>query len=129
MYADADDRVRGAQVRVLEFGVPAAKDRLAANQFTVVENRHERRPDIVLFVNGLPLAIVGLKNPAGENATIHTAFKQLQTYKAEIPSLFALNAALYKVPSRSALRPPEYRTQLGRDSQIELILGGSPALS
>ena len=93
-YSDGDGRVRGGQVRVLDFEEPNSNDWLAVNQFTVVENRHERRPDIVLFINGLPLAVIELKNPADENATIHTAFKQLQTYKAEIPSLFAFNAAL-----------------------------------
>ena len=93
-YSDADGRVRGGQVRVLDFDDPERNDWLAVNQFTVVENRHERRPDIVLFVNGLPLAVIELKNPADENATIHTAFQQLQTYKAEIPSLFAFTAAL-----------------------------------
>ena len=93
-YVDADGRVRGAQVRVLDFDESESNDWLAVNQFTVVENRHERRPDIVLFVNGLPLAVIELKNPADENATIRSAFQQLQTYKAEIPSLFAFNAAL-----------------------------------
>ncbi len=93
-YANADGRVRGGQVRVLDFDDPERNDWLAVNQFTVVENRQERRPDIVLFVNGLPLAVIELKNPADENATIHTAFRQLQTYRAEIPSLFAFNAAL-----------------------------------
>ena len=93
-YVDPDGRVRGDQVRVLDFEEPDRNDWLAANQFTVVENRHERRPDIVLFVNGLPLAVIELKNPADENATIRAAFQQLQTYKAEIPSLFAFNAAL-----------------------------------
>ena len=93
-HVDAEGRVRGAQVRVLDFGEPASNDWLAVNQFTVVETKHERRPDIVLFVNGLPLAVIELKNPADENATISSAFHQLQTYKAEIPSLFAFNAAL-----------------------------------
>ncbi|MCY4659299.1 MAG: type I restriction endonuclease, partial [Acidobacteria bacterium] len=93
-YSNGDGRVRGGQVRVLDFDEPEGNDWLAVNQFTVVENRHERRPDIVLFVNGLPLAIIELKNPADENATIHTAFQQLQTYRAEIPSLFAFNVAL-----------------------------------
>ena len=79
---------------MLDFDDPDGNDWLAVNQFTVVENRHERRPDIVLFVNGLPLAVIELKNPADEDATIRTAFQQLQTYKAEIPSLFAFNAAL-----------------------------------
>ena len=93
-YADAGGRVRGGQVRVLDFGEPASNDWLAVNQFTVVENKHERRPDVVLFVNGLPLAVIELKNPGDENATIWSAFHQLQTYKAEIPSLFTFNAAL-----------------------------------
>ena len=93
-YVGPDGRVRGAQVRVLDFEEPDGNDWLAVNQFTVAENRRERRPDIVLFVNGLPLAIIELKNPADENATIRTAFQQLRTYKAEIPSLFTFNAAL-----------------------------------
>ena len=84
-YTDANGRVRGGQVRVLDFDEPNGNDWLAVNQFTVVENRHERRPDIVLFVNGLPLAVIELKNPADENATTHTAFKQLQTYKVGGP--------------------------------------------
>ncbi len=90
----ADGLIRGAQVRAIDFDEPADDDWLAVNQFTVVENKHERRPDIVLFVNGLPLGVIELKNPVDENATIDAAFRQLQTYKAEIPSLFAFNAAL-----------------------------------
>ena len=86
--------IRGAQARVLDFDDPKANDWLAVNQFTVVENRRERRPDVVLFVNGLPLAVIELKNPANENATIGSAYRQLQTYKAEIPSLFVFNAVL-----------------------------------
>ena len=93
-YVDTDGRVCGAQVRVVDFDEPDANDWLAVNQFTVVENKDERRPDIVLFVNGLPLAIVKLKNPVDEDATVWSAFRQLQTYKAEIPSLFVFNAAL-----------------------------------
>ena len=93
-YVGTDGRVRGAQVRVIDFETPAGNDWLAVNQFTVVENRRKRRPDIVLFVNGLPLAVIELKNPADENATIHTAWRQLRTYRAELPSLFALNAVL-----------------------------------
>ncbi len=93
-YRDPGGAVRGDQARVIDFDDPANNDWLAVNQFTVVENRHERRPDVVLFVNGLPLAIIELKNPVDEEATIWTAWQQLQTYKAEIPSLFAFNAAL-----------------------------------
>ena len=93
-YRDADGAVRGAQVCVIDFDAPDKNDWLAVNQFTVVENRHERRPDVVLFVNGLPLAVIELKNPADENATVHTAWRQLQTYRAELPSLFAFNVVL-----------------------------------
>src|SRR5437660_3944406 len=84
----------GDLVRVIAFENPANNDFLAVNQFTVVENKHERRPDVVLFVNGLPLAVIELKNAADEDATIWTAFHQLQTYKLQIPSLFTWNAAL-----------------------------------
>ncbi|HJX15779.1 MAG TPA: HsdR family type I site-specific deoxyribonuclease, partial [Candidatus Deferrimicrobiaceae bacterium] len=66
----------------------------AVNQFTVVEGQHNRRPDIVLFLNGLPIGVIELKNPADENATIWSAFNQLQTYKRQVPSLFASNEAL-----------------------------------
>ena len=86
--------IRGAQARVIDFDDPANNHWLAVNQFTVVENKHERRPDVVLFVNGLPLGVLELKNPADEDATIWTAWQQLQTYQAEIPSLFAFNSAL-----------------------------------
>ena len=61
---------------------------------TVAEGQHTRRPDIVLFVNGLALSVIELKNAADENATIWTAFQQLLTYQVQIPSLFAYNAAL-----------------------------------
>ena len=93
-YRAGDGATRGTQVQVVDFNDPANNDWLAVNQFAVVENKHERRPDIVLFVNGLPLVVVELKNPTDENATIRSAFRQLQTYGAEIPSLFAFNAAL-----------------------------------
>jgi len=93
-YRDGGGAVRGAQARVLDFDAPDGNDWLAVNQFTVVENRRERRPDVVLFVNGLPLAVIELKNPADENATIRTAWRQLRTYREELPALFAFNAVL-----------------------------------
>ena len=93
-YRDGGGAVRGAQVQVLDFDEPDNDDWLVVNQFTVVENKHERRPDLVVFVNGLPLAVIELKNPADENATIHSAWRQLRTYRAELPSLFAFNAVL-----------------------------------
>ncbi len=86
--------IRGAQAQIIDFANPANNDWLAVNQFTVVENKHERRPDVVLFVNGLPLGVLELKNPADEGATIWTAWQQLQTYKAELPTLFSMNAML-----------------------------------
>ncbi|MGQ9928658.1 MAG: type I restriction endonuclease subunit R, partial [Chloroflexaceae bacterium] len=93
-YRTDDGGIRGAQARVIDFDEPDNNNWLAVNQFTVVENRRERRPDIVLFVNGLPLVVIELKNPADEGATIWTAFQQLQTYKAELPTLFAFNEVL-----------------------------------
>ena len=93
-YRAAGGAIRGAQVRVIDFDEPAANTWTAINQFTVTESGNTRRPDIVVFVNDLPLAVIELKNPADENATIWSAFQQLQTYKAELPSLFACNAVL-----------------------------------
>jgi type I restriction enzyme R subunit len=67
---------------------------MAVNQFTIIENKHNRRPDIIIFLNGLPLAVIELKNAANENTTIVSAYNQLQAYKKEIPSLFRANALL-----------------------------------
>ena len=93
-YRAGDGAIRGAQVQVVDFDDHEANDWLAVNQFTVTENQHTRRPDVVLFLNGLPLGVIELKNPADEDATIWTAWQQLQTYKAELPSLFACNELL-----------------------------------
>ena len=93
-YRAAGGAIRGAQVRVIDFDEPDANTWMAINQFTVTESGNTRRPDIVVFVNDPPLAVIELKNPADENATIWSAFQQLQTYKAELPSLFACNAVL-----------------------------------
>jgi len=93
-YRDTAGGIRGAQARVIDFYEPSNNDWLAVNQFSVVEAKHSRRPDVVLCVNGLPLAVVELKNAADENATIWSAYQQLQTYQAEVPSLFAPNALL-----------------------------------
>ena len=93
-YREAGGDIRGAQAQVIDFDKPANNDWLAVNQFGVTENKRTRRPDVVLFVNGLPLAVLELKNAADEDATIWTAFHQLRTYKAEIPSLFVANAVL-----------------------------------
>lgn len=93
-YRRPDGSIAGDQARLLDFDNPDEDDWLAVNQYTVVEGEHDRRPDIVIFVNGLPLAVVELKNPADENATIWSAFNQLQTYKKQIPSLFTYNELL-----------------------------------
>ncbi len=97
-YRLPDGSSKGDKVWLFDFENPDRNDWLAVNQFTVVEtigtNRHERRPDIVVFVNGIPLAVVELKNAADEDADIWAAYKQLQTYKAEIPGLFVSNAVL-----------------------------------
>ena len=93
-YRGAGGSIRGAPVRMFDFEQPSNNDWLVVNQFTVVESNHERRPDIVLFVNGLPLAVIELKNPADEDATLRSAWQQLRTYQAELPSLFTFNAVL-----------------------------------
>ncbi len=89
-----DGSIAGAQARVLDYETPDKNDWLAVNQFTVSEGQDTRRPDVVLFVNGLPLAVIELKNPADEDATVWSAYQQLQTYQAQIPSFFATNVAL-----------------------------------
>ena len=93
-YRTASGAIRGAQAAILDYDEPGANDFLAVNQVTVSEREHTRRPDIVLFVNGLPLGVVELKNPADEDAGIREAWQQLQTYKAELPSLFSMNELL-----------------------------------
>ena len=99
-YQRADGSIGGDLVRVLDYDEPENNEFLAVNQFTVVEGRGDsqfaptRRPDIVLFINGLPIAVMELKNAATENATVWTAFNQLQTYKTQIPSLFVYNEAM-----------------------------------
>ncbi len=90
----ADGSVRGAQASVVDYANPENNDWLAVNQFTVVDGEHKRRPDIALFVNGLPLGLIELKNPADEKATVRRAWQQIQTYKAELEDLFAFNAVL-----------------------------------
>ena len=93
-YKRVDGSVAGDRVRLVDFADPAANDWLAVNQFTVIEGQQNRRPDVILFLNGLPLAVIELKNAADEEATIWSAFSQFQTYKAEIPSLMSYNEIL-----------------------------------
>src|SRR5690606_32384417 len=88
-YRDPTGATPGAEARVRDFGDRSCNDLLAVNQFAVVATKHALPPDVVLFVNGHPLAILELKNTANEDATIWSAYQQIQTYKADIPSPFA----------------------------------------
>jgi type I restriction enzyme R subunit len=90
----SEGRIVHDKARLADFENPDNNDWVAVNQFTVQEGHHTRRPDIVLFLNGLPVGIIELKNPSDEDATIWTAFHQLQTYKEQIPSLFVFNETL-----------------------------------
>ena len=102
-YRRADGSIAGAQARVIDFDDPDNNDWLAVNQFTVVGPQGQaRRADIVIFLNGLPLGVIELKNPADENATIWSAFRQLQTYQAQIPALFDYNCALVVIDGTEA---------------------------
>lgn len=93
-YHAADGRIVHESAQLLDFTHPEQNDWLAVNQFTIVENKINRRPDIVVFLNGLPIAVLELKNPGDENAIIKGAFHQLQTYKKDITSLFPFNEIL-----------------------------------
>ncbi|WP_366924854.1 type I restriction endonuclease subunit R [Metallumcola ferriviriculae] len=85
---------RGDLVWLVDFNQPENNEFIITNQFTVIENGVNKRPDIILFVNGLPLVVIELKNPADENATVKSAFKQFQTYMETIPSLFTYNSIM-----------------------------------
>ena len=86
--------IRGDVAWLVDFENPDNNDWLAVNQFTVTEGKHTRRPDIIIFLNGLPIAVIELKNPKDTSATIKSAWNQLQTYKMQIPSLFNTNQIL-----------------------------------
>lgn len=86
---DGDDR--GDRVWLIDFKNPLNNEFVVANQFTIIENGNNKRPDVILFVNGIPLVVIELKNAAYENTTINSAFKQVETYKTIIPSLFTYN--------------------------------------
>ena len=97
-----DGQSRGDLVWLIDFKNPENNDFIVANQFTVIENNLStslrtgvnKRPDVILFINGLPLVVIELKNPTDEDATVKSAFKQLQTYKQAIPSLFTYNGLM-----------------------------------
>ena len=89
-----DGETRGDFVRLVDWETPANNEWLAVNQFSIKGPRHTRRPDIILFVNGLPLVLIELKNPADENADVWKAYDQIQTYKEQIPDVFQYNEVL-----------------------------------
>lgn len=145
-----DGETRGDFVRLIDWANPKKNEWLAINQFsikgTVGPNSHTRRPDIILFVNGLPLVLLELKNPADENADIWKAFDQIQTYKAQIPDVFQYNELLVIADgtearlgsqSASAERFMQWRTidgvtldPLGQFSELETLVRGllAPAM-
>ena len=79
------------RLRLVDFDTPGNNDWRALNQFTIIEAGHNRRPDVLVFLNGLPVGLLELKNPADENATLRNAWNQIQTYRREIPSVFIPN--------------------------------------
>jgi type I restriction enzyme R subunit len=93
-FGIGDGEVKGDKLWLIDFDHPENNDFWVTNQFTVAEGKYTRRPDVMVFVNGLPLGIIELKNAGSEAATIDHAFQQLQTYKAQVPSLFRTNAVL-----------------------------------
>ena len=93
-YKDVDGEEKHDYVHLIDFDDVASNQFLVVNQFTITGSKGNRRPDVIVFINGLPLAVLELKNPADNNADIWSAYQQLQTYKEEIPDLFAFNEAL-----------------------------------
>lgn len=89
-----DGITRGDTIRLIDYKDPTNNEFLVVNQFTVIENNINKRPDVILFVNGLPLIMIELKNPADEKATLESAYKQIQTYKTRIPALFNYNSLI-----------------------------------
>ncbi|HVA90932.1 MAG TPA: type I restriction endonuclease, partial [Chloroflexota bacterium] len=98
----ADGAIAGETVRLVDFAHPERNDWFVANQITFREGGNERRTDIIVFLNGLPVALIELKNPLDDNATLQGAFNQLQTYKAEFPALFVYNELLVVADGREA---------------------------
>jgi type I restriction enzyme R subunit len=127
------------KVALIDFEDPESNDFLAVSQFRLEENRKKRRLDVVVFVNGLPLAVFEIKNPADETATIRDAFQQLQTYKGEFPTLFSFNEILVATDGLEARagtltadwdRFMPWRTVEGRDvaplsvPQLDVLVAG-----
>ncbi len=93
-YTREDGSIAGDKAYLIDFENVANNSFIAVNQFTIVENKRNRRPDIIIFINGIPLAVIELKNAVNENTTLTHAYNQLQTYKKDIPSLFRTNSLL-----------------------------------
>lgn len=89
-----DGGERGELVWLIDFDNPLNNEFTVVNQYTIIENGRNKRPDLILFVNGLPLVVIELKNAASEDATLQSAFRQIKTYKEAIPSLFTYNALI-----------------------------------
>ena len=138
-FRNADGQIVHDKVWLMDFANPEANEFLAVNQFTVEEGHFNRRADVVVFINGIPLAVLELKNIADEQATVRKAFDQFQTYKAQIPSLFHSNALLVISDGHQAKlgtitsdweRFMTWRTVTGRDLvppgslQLETLLKG-----
>ena len=133
-----DGRIVGDKVWLFDFKNPEKNEFLAVNQFTTIEDKNNRRPDVILFVNGLPLVVIELKNPADETATIDTAYNQFQTYKEEISSLFKFNEILVisdgleaRVGTITSMKERftpwktiDYEKPVGGMTQLEVLLRG-----
>lgn len=94
MFEDGETKTKHTHARLMDFSNPENNEFLVVNQFTITGKKGNRRPDVVVFINGLPISVIELKNPADEHADIWNAYNQLQTYKEEISDLFVFNEAL-----------------------------------
>lgn len=123
IQSEAEERYQ--KLWLFDFENPENNDFLAVNQFTVIENNVERRPDVILFVNGIPLLTLELKNPADESATIWTAYDQFQTYEAQLPSLFRFNEILV-ISDGIEARTGTITSEIERFMQWKTIDGEKP---
>lgn len=135
-----DGETRGDFVRLIDWAEPKCNEWLAINQFSIKGPHHTRRPDVILFVNGLPLVLLELKNPADEKADIWKAYDQIQTYKEQIPDVFQYNELLVISDGSEARlgslsgngeRFMQWRTidgvtldQLGQFNELETLIRG-----
>ncbi len=124
--AEPGGETHGERAWLCDFERPEANDWLAVNQFTIVDGDYNRRPDVILFVNGLPLALIELKNPLDANATIEAAYRQLQTYKGQIPAVFVYNEALV-VSDGTAARHGTLTSGWSRFAPWRTVDGDGPA--